>query len=345
MRSVLHQTKARAAKLEPSRHLSSGHSITAAVSSPGQGMLESMSLAPVNSKDTHLDAKELNKKQTPEIITAQPTHHLPPRSPAQIQMQLQHELQQQAAFFQPQFLNPAFLPHFPMTPEALLQFQQPQFLFPFYIPGAEFSLGPDLALPSSTTFGMPGMTTGMAGSLLEDLKQQIQTQHHVGQTQLQLLQQQAQQYQAAQPQLQPPNQQPPPPPQQQPQQPPSKLLKQEQGSLANSDCQLMKDAPSYKEAEEMTEKEEKPKQESTNDTDGLKDSKDVKKQKSLEPCIPPPRIASGARGNAAKALLENFGFELVIQYNENRQKVQKKGKSGEGENSEKLECGTCGKLF
>lgn len=82
----------------------------------------------------------------------------------------------------------------------------------------------------------------------------------------------------------------------------------------------------------MTEKEEKPKQESTNDTDGLKDSKDVKKQKSLEPCIPPPRIASGARGNAAKALLENFGFELVIQYNENRQKVQKKGKSGEGEN-------------
>ena len=78
----------------------------------------------------------------------------------------------------------------------------------------------------------------------------------------------------------------------------------------------------------------------------LKESKDLgKKPKSSEPSIPPPRIASGARGNAAKALLENFGFELVIQYNENRQKVQKKGKSGEGESTEKLECGTCGKLF
>lgn len=278
MRSVLHQTKARAAKLEPSRHLSSGHGIAAAVNSPGQGMLESMSLASVNSKDTHLDAKELNKKQTPELISAQPTLHPPPRSPAQIQMQLQHELQQQAAFFQPQFLNPAFLPHFPMTPEALLQFQQPQFLFPFYIPGAEFNLGPDLGLPTSTTFGMPGMT-GMAGSLLEDLKQQIQTQHHVGQTQLQLLQQQAQQYQAAQPQPQPQNQQPPPPPQQQqPQQQPSKLLKQEQSSLASTDCQLAKDAPSHKEAEEVTEKQEKPKQEFTSDAEGLKDSKDIKKQ-------------------------------------------------------------------
>lgn len=301
MRSVLHQTKARAAKLEPSGHLTGGHSIAANVNSPGQGMLEPMGLAAVNSKDTHLDAKELNKKQAPELLSAQPTHHPPPRSPAQIQMQLQHELQQQAAFFQPQFLNPAFLPHFPMTPEALLQFQQPQFLFPFYIPGAEFSLGPDLGLPSSATFGMPGMT-GMAGSLLEDLKQQIQTQHHVGQTQLQLLQQQAQQYQAAQPQLPPQNPQPLPPPQQQPQQQPSKLLKQEQGSLASTDCQLMKDMPSYKEAEEVTEKQEKPKQEFTSDSEGLKDSKDIKKQKSLEPCIPPPRIASGARGNATKVL-------------------------------------------
>ncbi|KAJ8279704.1 hypothetical protein COCON_G00067700 [Conger conger] len=116
-----------------------------------------------------------------------PTHQ-PSQSPAQLQMQLQHELQQQAAFFQPQFLNPAFFPHFPMTPEALLQFQQPQFLFPFYIPGTEFNLSPELALHSAA-FGMPGMT----GSFLEDLKQQMQQQHQLGQ--LQLSQQQAQQQQ------------------------------------------------------------------------------------------------------------------------------------------------------
>uniref|UniRef100_A0A4W5KHH1 Zinc finger homeobox 4 n=1 Tax=Hucho hucho TaxID=62062 RepID=A0A4W5KHH1_9TELE len=75
-----------------------------------------------------------------------------------------------------------------------------------------------------------------------------------------------------------------------------------------------------------------------------------------QPLIPPPRIVSGARGNAAKALLENFGFELVIQYNENRQKNQKKNKEGEQQNQQpqqqeveinidKLECGMCRKLF
>uniref|UniRef100_A0A803XSK1 Zinc finger homeobox 3 n=1 Tax=Meleagris gallopavo TaxID=9103 RepID=A0A803XSK1_MELGA len=67
---------------------------------------------------------------------------------------------------------------------------------------------------------------------------------------------------------------------------------------------------------------------------------------SSEPSLLPPRIASDARGNATKALLENFGFELVIQYNENKQKVQKKnGKTEQGENLEKLECDTCGKFF
>ncbi|KAK1332096.1 hypothetical protein QTO34_007782 [Cnephaeus nilssonii] len=314
MRSVLHQTKARAAKLEPG-----GHGLAASVGSPGQGLLEAMSLASVSSKDTHLDAKELSKKQAPDLLSAQPPHP-PPQSPAQIQMQLQQELQQQAAFFQPQFLNPAFLPHFPMTPEALLH------------------LGPELGLPGSAAFGMPGMT-GMAGSLLEDLKQQIQTQHHVGQTQLQLLQQQAQQYQAPQPPL--PSQKPPP----QPQPPAGKLLKPDPAGLAGAEGPAAKDGPSYKEAEESAEKQDKPKQELTGEGEGLKEGKDSRKPKSLEACIPPPRIASGARGNAAKALLENFGFELVIQYNENRQKVQKKGRAGDGDASEKLECGTCGKLF
>ncbi|XP_023376933.1 zinc finger homeobox protein 4 isoform X6 [Pteropus vampyrus] len=351
MRSVLHQTKARAAKLEPGGPTAGGHGIAANVHSPGQGVLDSMSLAAVSSKDTHLDAKELNKKQSPDLLPAQPAHHAP-QSPAQIQMQLQHELQQQAAFFQPQFLNPAFLPHFPMTPEALLQFQQPQFLFPFYIPGTEFSLGPDLGLPGSAAFGMPGMA-GMAGSLLEDLKQQIQTQHHVGQTQLQILQQQAQQYQATQAPLQPQKQPPPPPPppaptpQQQAQQPQAgKLLKQDQTNLASADGPAPKDAPPYKDTEETADKPEKPKQDFLSEGEGLKEgSKDTKKPKPSEPSIPPPRIASGARGNAAKALLENFGFELVIQYNENRQKVQKKHRSADGDSADKLECGTCGKLF
>nr|XP_032646352.1 zinc finger homeobox protein 2-like [Chelonoidis abingdonii] len=85
-----------------------------------------------------------------------------------------------------------------------------------------------------------------------------------------------------------------------------------------------------------------------------------------EPPLPPPpsppapakpeteEDAGGEEANvashpAAKALLENFGFELVIQYNE--------GKQGAGGTApppvaplprppaEKLQCGTCGKVF
>uniref|UniRef100_A0A8C2FHC8 Homeobox domain-containing protein n=1 Tax=Cyprinus carpio TaxID=7962 RepID=A0A8C2FHC8_CYPCA len=37
----------------------------------------------------------------------------------------------------------------------------------------------------------------------------------------------------------------------------------------------------------------------------------------------PPRIAHDASGNASKALLENIGFELVMQYNEDKQRYQK----------------------
>lgn len=63
MRSVLHQTKARAAKLEPSGNISSGNSVAGNVNSPSQGILDSMSLPAVNSKEPHLDAKELNKNK------------------------------------------------------------------------------------------------------------------------------------------------------------------------------------------------------------------------------------------------------------------------------------------
>ncbi|MGH0133306.1 UNVERIFIED_CONTAM: hypothetical protein FKN15_059408 [Acipenser sinensis] len=101
-----------------------------------------------------------------------------------------------------------------------------------------------------------------------------------------------------------------------------------------------------KDAEEQLEKHEsKAGYDCLTVSEVTKENKDSTKQKFLEPVIPPPRIVSGARGNAAKVLLENFGFELVIQYNENRQKVQKKGKTGEEEIIHKLECGTCGKLF
>ncbi|XP_038622462.1 zinc finger homeobox protein 4 [Tachyglossus aculeatus] len=279
LRSVLHQTKARAARLDGSPGL------------PADGPTKD----PPPS-----DAKEFHKKQTPDLPAGPP-----PPAPAQLQAQLQHEFQQQqaaaaaaTAFFPPQFLHPAFLPHFPVTPEALLQFQQPQFLFPFYLPGADFGLGPDLGPPGASPCALPGP----AGSPFEDLKQQLQGQHRGGHSQLQI---------------------PPPEP----------------GGAA--DRPSGRDPPGRREAAEAPEP---PGREPTGEVEGLREGK---RPRAGEAGVPPPRIASGARANAAKALLENFGFELVIQYNENRQKAQKRGRpaGAEGEGPAKLECGACAKLF
>lgn len=346
MRSVLHQTKARTAKTDTgSSSSTTGGSGPAPAKSPGPSAQGNASISetarsgtPSANKENNVEPKEpmsntTKQTSTTEHVSAQPNTHQSAQSSSQLQLQLQHELQQQAAFFQPQFLNPAFFPHFPMTPEALLQFQQPQFLFPFYIPGAEFSINPELALHSAAAFGMPGLT----GSFLEDLKQQMQQQHQLQQAQAQQqAQQQQQQNQAShmQAQIQ----------QQKHQQLQNHKSKLESNHVSVSELQLSV------EAEEHLEKQEsRAKTETGGDSvsDGAKD-KDAKKSKFPEPLIPPPRIVSGARGNAAKALLENFGFELVIQYNENRQRNQKKNKDGVEQvemNTDKLECGMCGKLF
>ncbi|CDQ93831.1 unnamed protein product [Oncorhynchus mykiss] len=328
MRSVLHHTKVRTAKTETSSSSSStgiGNTSGMAPSSipapTGQGnnanSETARSVTPLVNKENTVDAKEANNsnnaKHTTDHVSAQQSHQNA-QSQAQLQMQLQHELQQQAAFFQPQFLNPAFYPQFGMTPEALLQFQQPQFLFPFYIPGAEFNLSPELALHSATAFGMPGLTGSTAATTAAAAAAAAAATSIT--------------------------------------QPQSHKPKMEPNAVSVSDIHMSR------ESEEHLEKQEsKAKMENGADgvSEGGKDKKD-KKSKFPEPLIPPPRIVSGARGNAAKALLENFGFELVIQYNENRQKNQKKNREGEEQkqqpqqqqleiNNDKLECGMCGKLF
>ncbi|XP_067833350.1 zinc finger homeobox protein 2-like [Heptranchias perlo] len=67
------------------------------------------------------------------------------------------------------------------------------------------------------------------------------------------------------------------------------------------------------------------------------------------PPPPPPRVPADVSRNAARALLENFGFELVIQYNEGRQCAQSRaGRAGPGSvsgPSGKLQCSGCCKLF
>ncbi|XP_018606501.1 zinc finger homeobox protein 4-like isoform X3 [Scleropages formosus] len=318
MRSVLHQTKTRTARRESNSRAVNGNSVTAPSShhcltppspvSVGHGSIDS-SLPVSNNNEMKIEAKDGIRNRSMEQAPVQPAH-----SPVQVHMPVQHELQQQAAFFQHQLINPAFWAHFPMTPEALLQFQQSQFLFPFYIPNTEFSFGPEVALHSAT-LGIPGKT----GPLQQDIKQQLQRQLQMSQQKLQQQETHTQ-------------------PQQQKTQQPTCKPKVDNNKSVSSEIFHCKNTEEKLEANDR-------KQDSQINNDFVVGSKNIKKQKLSEPLNSPPRIVLGANGNAAKALLENFGFELVIQYNENRQKNQKKNRIGKEETHNKYECGMCGKLF
>uniref|UniRef100_A0ACB8EAF9 Zinc finger homeobox protein 3 n=1 Tax=Sphaerodactylus townsendi TaxID=933632 RepID=A0ACB8EAF9_9SAUR len=353
MRSVLHQTKARAAKLEAasggngagggSSSVSLGPSTPSPVSTThtpttgttpastapvpnllSQGSCENVGGPPLHtplstgstpaSAPGPSEPKEVNRKKLADMIASrqQQQAHALAQVQAQAQAQLQQELQQQAAFLQSQLFNPALLPHFPMTTETLLQLQQqqpqPHLLFPFYIPSAEFQLTPEVTLPvTSGTLTL----TGAGPSLLDDLKVQLPQPNH-----------------------------PQPLPHGvllQPSQLPDKKAKP--ATVKEKDGQ--REPEIYEKGDGTPASQEPPP-----NPPKPRDKPDFGAAGPAEPMLLPPRIASDARGNATKALLENFGFELVIQYNENKQKVQKKaGKPEEGGGLEKLECCSCGKLF
>ncbi|XP_033847610.1 zinc finger homeobox protein 3 isoform X1 [Periophthalmus magnuspinnatus] len=390
MRSVLHQTKARAAKLEAaggstasaSNLTSGGSSNSTSTPSPSPASnstststnhtsstthathsahggnhvsqthgLESLGNSSMSSHSSLSDNHEVKKSKLSDLMSVkgqqqqlQQQQQQLAQAQAQAQAQLQQELQQQAALLQSQLFNPALLQHFPMTTDALLPLQQQQLLFPFYIPGAEFQLNPEISLASSA-LGLAGSSTS---SLLEDLKNsaqqsclQQQLMHHHLQQQQQQSQQQAQGQMALLQQS-------------------ASLLQQVESKQKASSSQNDKDRDTQRDKDISDKKEEHANRDSVDNK--MKDKKDIQNialNMNHDPGMLPPRIASDARGNATKALLENFGFELVIQYNENKQKVQKKpvgttGPSGPGgiirvvdpvEGLEKLECEVCGKLF
>ncbi|XP_057277943.1 LOW QUALITY PROTEIN: zinc finger homeobox protein 3-like, partial [Pezoporus wallicus] len=370
MRSVLHQTKACAAKLEAaggsgssnrtgnSSSLSLGSSTPSPVNTTNSNTFtttntsnsgtapipsllnqvcsDSVRIPPLGnpvstSMSSPSEPKEVNQKKLADMIAFRQQQQQQQQQQAQtlaqtqdqVQAHLQQELQQQAAFLQSQLFNPALLPHFPMTTETLLQLQQQQhLLFPFYIPNAEFQLNTEVSLP--VTSG--ALTLTVTGpSLLEDLKAQVQIPQ---QSHPQLLQQQQGQLSLSQPH--------------------SVLIQQRQNPEKKNKSivkEKEKETPRERESAERGDSNVASK-ESLPDNLKPKEKKDFVPGGSLEPSLMPLHIASDARGNATKALLENFGFELVIQYNENKQKVQKKnGKTDQGENFEKLECDTCGKFF
>ncbi|XP_013913296.1 PREDICTED: zinc finger homeobox protein 3-like [Thamnophis sirtalis] len=356
MRSVLHQTKARAAKLEAVS--GSGHSsasLGSSMPSPlGAGTTSltssSSSAAPQSNistgstgstlpllsqascdptgqlplnlpiRSSHSPAAPLSPSEPKETNRKKPgdapacRQPLPPPPNSLMQAQLQQELQQQASLLQAQLFSPALLPHFPMVPEALLQQQQQQqLLFPFYFPSAELQLNAEVSLP---------MTNGtLTLGLLEDLKPQLPQPSH------------PQMQQPPLPLSQPPCV--PVPPSVAPDKKAKSVAKEKEAQREQEMAEKGGRSPSCQEPlPEASKAQEK--------ADPAGPTEAAGSSPEEAPWLP-PRIAVDARGNATKALLENFGFELVIQYNENKQKAA--GRVEQGIGLERLECESCSKFF
>lgn len=385
MRSVLHQTKARAAKLDSSSASSTSVNPLLRKVVPDNGTASSPTvLKPANAinnascTSSALDQAQLKHQQSNEHITVSSSQainmssqseeskknpmvdvmsttnqhkllqqqQLQQQQLVQAQAQLQQELQKKAALLQSHLFNPALLHHFPITTDTLLPLQQQQqLLLPFLIPGGEFQISPELNIRGSELNLRKAKPAALEncselsqqGSLISSSKQSLNgaaasTSHksvslshknnvHVPQ--------------------------------------------QAGGQILTSDSQGHKgmDDKSNKETKELH------KVTSHNNIDEFKAQRqeedevedEVEDEDSGEffTDFVPPRVAHDAPGNVSKALLENIGFELVMQFNENKKQLQRtqtevvpngqtKFNTKEEHHSDsvgKLECESCGKLF
>lgn len=373
MRSVLHQTKARAAKPDSSAASSTSVnpllrkvvSDNATVSSPTvlkptnamnntsctsaldqtplkhqQGNEHDVVSSQIISISSH--SEESKKKPMVDAMSATNQHKLLQQQQqlVQAQAQIQQELQKKAALLQSHLFNPALLHHFPITADTLLPLQQQQqLLLPFLIPGGEFQISPELNLKGSElnlSKVKPIAPENCSeptqqGSLISSCKQRLNgvaasTSH-----------------------------------QSVPLTPEDNVHVPQQagGQILTSDSQIHKgmDGNGNNETKEL----HKPTSHNNIDDFKAQDEDEVEDEDSGEffTDLIPPRVAHDAPGNVSKALLENIGFELVMQFNENKQQHQRtqtevvpngqtKFNTKEVHNSDsvgKLVCESCGKLF
>ncbi|XP_026097445.1 zinc finger homeobox protein 3-like [Carassius auratus] len=340
MRSVLHQTKARASKVDSSTSSTEylGPPPGKALSNTSGTMKPATSLNNAglsHQQNTELNANpETSHPSTSDMMntlvnmidsaTKQQQMSLQQQQQqlAQAQAHLQQELQKKAAILQSHLFNPALLHHFPMATEALLPVQQQQqLLLPFLIPGGEFHMNPEVNLKGSglsLSTLKPTVNEDTAESAKKNSKQKLNEDFSI-----------------------------------QPEMDEQKL---------NNDRPCEKDTNGQNSNEESKEIDNVGFNEKTHDHKP-QENEDINKEMSTSEKISdeflPPRIAHDAPGNASKALLVNIGFELVMQYNENKERYQKNltepiayggdvsdtKEVGLSEDMEKLECGSCGKLF
>lgn len=388
MRSVLHQTKARAVKLDSSATSSTSVipllrkvvSDNATASSPTV-LKPTNAINSASCTSSALDQTQLKHQQSNEhsIVSSSQTNSIPSHSEeskkkpmvdvmstanqqkmlqqqqlqqqqlVQAQAQIQQELQKKAALLQSHLFNPALLHHFPITADTLLPLQQQQqLLLPFLIPGGEFQISPELNLKGSELNLSKAKTVASEncsehskqGSLISSYKQPLngvagstsrQSVSLTPEDNVHVPQQQA------------------------------------DGQLVTSDTQIHKgmDGNGNKETNEMH------KPTSPNNIDEFKAQAQDEFEEEVEDEVEdddsgeffadfiPPRVAHDAPGNVSKALLENIGFELVMQFNENKQQFQRtqtevvpngqtEFNTKEEHHSDpvgKLVCESCGKLF
>lgn len=376
MRSVLHQTKARTAKLDSSAASSTSvnpllHKVVSdnatanspTVLKPTNAMnnasctsaLDQAQVKHQQSSEHNLvsstisissHSEESKKKPMVDILATAnqqkllQQQQLQQQQLVQAQAQLQQELQKKAALLQSHLFNPALLHHFPITADTLLPLQQQQqLLLPFLIPGGEFQISPELNLKGlelNLSKAKPVATENCSepsqpGSLFSSCKQALNGV--VASTSHQSVS------------LHPED---------------NVYFPQEaDGKRRTSGSQIHKgmDGNSNKETHELH------KHTSHNNTNNFKaqDEDEVEDEDSGEfvTDLIPPRVAHNAPGNVSKALLENIGFELVMQFNENKQQYQRtqtevmpngqtKFNTKEEHHSDsvgKLVCESCGKLF
>ncbi|XP_692222.4 zinc finger homeobox protein 3 [Danio rerio] len=351
MRSVLHQTKARASKVDsstssesvgppPGKALSSTPVSMKSATPMNNGGLShqqntDLNGTPANPDTSHPSTSDVRKKLVTMIDSAskqqqvslqqqqQQSLQQQQQQLAQAQAHLQQELQKKAALLQSHLFNPALLHPFPMATEALLPVQQQQqLLLPFLIPGGEFRMNPEVSLKGS----------GLNLSTIMPTVNQDITEASKNDGAKYTSKQKQNEDLAIHPEI------------------------TEQKLRSDSQCENDKDG--QKSNERSTEIDnvganEKPPPK-TNENEDLNKNKSTSSDEFL-----PPRISHDAPGNASKALLENFGFEIVMQFNENRQRYQKNltepipnvgdvpdtKEVDHSEDVEKLECKSCRKLF
>lgn len=366
MRSVLHQTKARAAKLDSSA--ASSTSVNAAVSSPtvlkptNAMNSTSCTTSPLDqAKIKHQQSSERNvvsssqaigisshfeeSKQKPMVDITLTSQHkllqqqqLQQQQLVQAQAQIQQELQKKASLLQSHLFNPALLHHFPITTDALLPLQQQQqLLLPFLIPGGEFQISPELNLKGLEL--NLSKTKAVAPENCSESSQQGSPIFSCKQPQNSVAAGPSHQSVSLTPED---NVHFP----QQPNGPDSQTHKDTDGNRNKETNESHKPA-SHNNIDDF--KAQAQDEDEVEDEDGEEFFTD----------LIPPRIAHNAPGNISKALLENIGFELVMQFNENKQQYQRsqsevvpngqtKFNTKEEHHSDstgKLGCKSCGKLF